>query len=150
MQQNLAAATTETIRNEVAGACACMQLRKTTRIISRLYDEKLKPTKLKVTQFTTLSVISQFPDLSFTKLADIMGMERTTLVRNLRPLERNGLIIASDEGYKRTRTVSLTDKGFALMSEAIPLWRDAQEEARKMVGDATWQALQSGLIQPGV
>lgn len=135
----------EALRRDVAGYCACEKLRTATRIVTRRYDEALKPVGLKGNQFTMLTVASLTDAMTLTELAKKMGMERTTLVRNLKPLEREGLISLSDEGFRRSRTAEITDKGLSLLQQALPIWRDAQDALRRELGEETWKTVHEGL-----
>jgi DNA-binding MarR family transcriptional regulator len=80
------------------------------------------------------------------RLADILGLERTTLTRNLSALEREGLIqITSVDG--RTRNVRLSSTGEARLKQALLLWDQAQENLRRKLGEKEWAILQDGLAQ---
>lgn len=129
------------LAQEVARNCACFKVRQAARRITKSYDEALKPIGLKVTQFTVLAAVTiEEGSLSLTELADKLGMERSTLSRNLRPLERRSLIKLSPEGYRRTRTVEITEEGAQVFQDAIPLWRGAQEQFRQALGLDEWSA----------
>ncbi len=137
------------LRNDVAGSCLCRKTRETARKISRMYDESLQPAGLRATQFGMLAVISLQGDATITELAAILGMDRTTLSRNLKPLARSGLIEISAEGYRRARSTSITDKGVEVMEKALPLWSSAQDSLRKRLGKDTWDRIQTDLIEIG-
>ena len=92
------AAAEEVWRNPDLGACACSQLRRTARAASAIYDRYLAPVGLTVTQYAILVNIGRADRISRTDLADLMGMERTTLTRNLQPLERQSLIKTTTGG----------------------------------------------------
>jgi len=114
-----------------------------------MYDESLQPAGLRATQFGMLAVISLQGDATITELAAILGMDRTTLSRNLKPLARSGLIEISAEGYRRARSTSITDKGVEVMEKALPLWSSAQDSLRKRLGKDTWDRIQTDLIEIG-
>ncbi len=135
----------KTLRNDVATVCVCRKTRETARKISRLYDDLLQPAGIKATQFTLLAAISVQGDATLTELAESLGMDRTTLSRNLKPLERRGLITVSAEGYRRARSASITDKGVTVMEQALPLWNQAQKTLRKRIGGETWERIQGDL-----
>ena len=135
--------------NDVAGACVCRKTRETARKISRMYDEMLQPAGIRTTQFTMLAAISVQGDATITELAAILGMDRTTLSRNLKPLERSGLIEVSEEGYRRARSTRITDKGVDVMEKALPLWSSAQDSMRKRLGNETWDRVQTDLNEIG-
>ena len=130
-------------------ACTCFYLRRAARTISREYDRWLKPTGLKTTQFTLLSVASATGPLSITDLAAQLGMERTSLTRNLRPLEERGLIAVSPEGWKRTRLVELTDAGREILNQALPLWGQAQHAVTERMGAESAEELRK-LLQAAI
>lgn len=126
------------LADEVAGACACFKVRQAARLLTRIYDHALKGADLRATQFSLLvaAALGDAPTLSH--LADILGMERTTLLRNLGPLERRGLIAVSPEGHRRARQVTVTQTGLQTLARALPLWRAAQERLRAMMGETDW------------
>lgn len=109
--------------------CLNAKLRRATRAIGRKYDAALKPAGLKSTQFTLLAVFAYHDALSMTKLADTMGMERTTLTRNLQPLVRAGWLEQTGEKDARIRMVRMTASGRTTLNEATPLWEAAQRSA---------------------
>ncbi|HEU0165342.1 MAG TPA: MarR family transcriptional regulator [Thermomicrobiales bacterium] len=118
--------------------CYCTTLRKAARRISQFYEEKLQPTGLRVTQFAMLRVIGESREIAINELATRLELDRTTTGKNLRPLERAGLIAvkpSSTDG--RSRTVALTPEGDAILIVATPLWNEAQQEfERNLGGDA--------------
>ena len=118
----------------VAENCTCFRLRRAARQISRAYDAVLRPSGLKITQFTLMVALERSGDISISGLADRLGMERTTLTRNIRPLVEKGFLHASAEGYKRTRTLSLTREGRRQLEAAFPLWQQAQARMQAQLG----------------
>lgn len=106
--------------------CACFNVRKTARVITQLYDEALRSTGIRVTQFSILMVTRGLESATLTRLAKIMAMDRTTLTRNLRPLEQQGLLRIEEGADRRERQVSLTTRGQQILTKAIPLWERAQ------------------------
>lgn len=116
--------------------CAHANLRKAMRVASQAYDAALKPCGLKATQFTLLAVLSGREEVPLTRLADTLVMDRTTLTRNLQPLIRKGWISIGREEDERVRLVSLTVAGRAVVTEAIPLWREAQRRVTAAMGEA--------------
>ena len=103
-----------------------MRVRKAARVVANYYDKHLKPAGLKGTQFTLLNTIFMNPAITIGQLADILGLDRTTLNRNLKPLEGKGLIRSGSGKDPRTRTLQLTKDGTKLLQSALPLWLDAQ------------------------
>lgn len=116
--------------------CTCGRLRRLTRRITGVYDRALAPCGLRVTQFSLLSKLLPRHACTFSALADAMDMERTTLLRNLRPLVEAGWIRAEARANSRRREVRLTPAGRAKWSEAKPLWRMAQNAVNSALGDS--------------
>lgn len=129
--------------------CLCFELRRAARAVSRDYDRWLKPTGLKTTQFSVLSMASGRGPVSITELAEALGMERTSLTRNLRPLEARGLLRVAPEGWKRTRLVEITREGRAVLETALPLWAQAQQALKAELGDGQVEQLKALLAQTG-
>ncbi len=117
--------------------CMCQKVRVAARAITRTYDRALRPTGLRSTQFTILVAASITGGISLGRLADILGLERTTLTRNLAAISKEGLIeVVNRDG--RTRNVLISESGRERLSRAIPLWDQAQQKVRKSLGDAYW------------
>ena len=117
-------------------ACTCGQLRRLTRRITGIYDHALAPCGLRVTQFSLLSNLMKLPACSLAELAQAMDMERTTLIRNLRPLAAAGWVRTQTRANTRQREVSLTPAGRAKWSVARPLWRSAQDAVNSTLGSS--------------
>lgn len=137
------------LKSDVAGLCACRKMREASRKITRMYDEALRPAGIKGTQFTLLAVVARQDQATLTELAGTLGMDRTTLSRNLGPLTRNGLIEVSAEGYRRARSAEITDHGVAVLEKALPLWRSAQKSLKRRLGDEMWNRVQNELTEVG-
>tara|TARA_B100001989_G_C24227597_1_gene310984 strand:- start:144 stop:494 length:351 start_codon:yes stop_codon:yes gene_type:complete len=103
-------------------------MRKSSRIITQLYDKKLKPLKIKITQFSILSLLASSGDETVNSLSETLLMDRTTLSRSLNILYKYKLIENLKSNDARKRMVKLTPKGFEILDQAIPLWKAAEEE----------------------
>ena len=114
------------ICGKVAASCMGMRVRRAARVVANHYDKHLKSTGLKGTQFTLLNTIFMNPAANIGKLADILGLDRTTLNRNLKPLEGRGLIRSGSGKDPRTRTLKLTKEGTKILQNALPYWLEAQ------------------------
>ncbi|WP_282608627.1 MarR family winged helix-turn-helix transcriptional regulator [Pelagibius sp. Alg239-R121] len=126
---------------EASQSCACLKVRQASRMITKTYEEALRPTGLKATQYTMLSAATLADGaVSLTDLAEALGMDRSTFSRNLGPLERQGLVELTDDGYGRARSVKLTEAGAKLYAQAVPLWQSAQRDLRTALGEEGWQA----------
>jgi DNA-binding MarR family transcriptional regulator len=125
--------------------CACFNLRKAARAVTQLYDNMLRPTRLRATQFSLLVATSLFEPISVTRLAEMGVIDRTTLTRNFKPLEKRGLIEVISGIDRRTRMVSLTGRGREALRKALPLWKKAQARVVKELGQERWNSLQANL-----
>lgn len=121
--------------------CASFNLRKASRLMAQVYDRQLQPSGLNNTQFTLLAVTSRRGPISITALAGLLGMDRTTLTRNLRLVERDGLLQVTAGRDARTRDVRLTGKGSKALKKATPLWQEAQTRVVETLGRAHWRDL---------
>ena len=124
----------------VSRDCACASLRRAARVVTRLYDDALKPTGLRVTQFGLLSNLMALGSSTLTQLADAMVVDHTTLTRNLDLLEARGLVVTQEGQDRRERQLRLSEKGIAALSEAYPLWQAAQIRAMEIGGLGNWTA----------
>jgi DNA-binding MarR family transcriptional regulator len=109
-----------------AASCACFNIRKTARAITNLYDTVLRPTELRATHAILLMAIATAGTPTISQLAEAMVMDRTTVARELKPLEDQGLVRITPGGDRRTRLVQLTEAGHAKRHAIIPLWQQAQ------------------------
>ncbi len=126
---------------EIIDNCACHRVRTAARAVTRAYDEALRPVGLRATQLSVLLAVAADDAMSITALAKFMGMDRSTLTRNLRPLEKEGFITLGVEGWHRSRTLEVTKAGRARLREALPLWKRAQQALKKKLGEETWDAV---------
>ncbi|MGH1574598.1 MarR family winged helix-turn-helix transcriptional regulator [Methylobacterium sp. P31] len=135
---------TESTPNE---PCTCSALRRATRAVTLAYDAALRPAGLRVTQFAILRLLERLGPIPVTRLAAEAALERTTMGRNLDPLERRGLVrIAAGESDARERVVSLTASGRGAVAAAMPYWRDAQARINARVDPGAVVALAEALI----
>lgn len=122
--------------------CNCAALRRAARRISNFYDSELAPTGLRATQFAILALVNEMEQASVNNVAERLGLDRTTAGKNLRPLEKAGLIsVAASKTDARQHVISLTKTGFAALKQAVPLWRRAQARFEAANG-GTAKALQ--------
>ena len=114
--------------------CYALAARKSDRYLSRLYDSHLAPTGLSVSQFAILGLLSVHGPLKITELADMLILERTSLVRALRPLQASGWVTAKRSDNDRAFDVALSQAGVEKLAEAMPLWAEAQAAFEGEVG----------------
>ena len=133
-------ASTLSLACEAADDCACFGVRQLSRRITRSYDEALRPTGLKVTQFTMLAaVVAADGSVSLSDLAGRLGMDRSTFSRNLKPLVQRGLVRHVDAMKGRSRSVRATKAGRVVFLEAEPAWRRAQARLRDTLGKTAFR-----------
>lgn len=121
--------------------CTCMRLRQAARAVTQLYDEALRPTGLRATQVSLLSVIAMRGPAEMKTLADVLVMDRTTLSRNIKPLISQGLVRVEAAEDRRSRPFVLTEKGRGKLEEVVPLWRAAQKRMAGGLGKDRWSGL---------
>ena len=114
--------------------CVCVNLRRAARAMSQLYDEALAESGVKITQFSLLRAVERNEPAPITVLAEELELDRTTLARNLQPLERERLIVLKPGSDKRVVEVSLTAAGRTAIRQALPLWRAAQKDIAARLG----------------
>jgi len=125
--------------------CAALRARMAARSISRRFDKALKPCGLRITQFTLLAVVSREYPMSLAMMADLLGMERSSLVRSIKLLEKDDLICHKERADRGAYRLALTDKGKLKLQEAMPLWRMVQKEVVESLGTAQWEKTREGL-----
>lgn len=115
------------------------------RAVTRRYDEALRPAGLRATQFALLVAISVNGPQSIASLAKELGMDRSTLTRNIRPMLDEGLLALGEEGWRRSRALELTRKGRSRMEQAMPHWEAAQQALKRSLGNHHWDIAHEGL-----
>jgi DNA-binding MarR family transcriptional regulator len=128
-----------------AGICTCGELRRAARAITLLYDNAFKSSGLLSTQFGVLQIICNIDFIRISDLAGKLGMDRTTLTRNLSVLERQGFIEISQGKDHRTRIVTATQKGRSAVAKAILLWNEVQHKVKQEMGESSWSELMQNL-----
>lgn len=112
--------------------CVCVNLRRAARAVSYLYDEALAASGIKITQFSLLRAVERNEPIAITALAEELELDRTTLARNLGPLERDRLVLLVAGDDQRVTEVRLTAGGRAAIARALPLWEKAQAETGRL------------------
>ena len=129
------------VRNE----CTATNLRRAMRAVGRIYDRTMAPSGLRETQFSVLIALSLFGEAPLLRVAEELSLDRTTLTRNLQPLERAGLVSSSRGKDQRVRLLHLTEAGRRAVERAHPLWVEAQQKVVKALGPRRWRELLDGL-----
>lgn len=120
--------------------CACTALRKASRAITRLYDERLAGSDMTITQFAILRNLAREGGLPLSRLAELLVMERTSLYRTLAPVARHGWV-AVEDGAAHSKVAHLTAAGRAAMAAATPAWESVQREMTAALGRPDFAAL---------
>ena len=126
-------------------SCACLNLRKAARAVTRFYDGALQPGGLRATQFSLLCALAAAGSAAITQLARELVMDRTTLTRDIKLLEKMDLVEVAPGRDRRTRLVRLTDRGRVAIYRTVPLWEEAQARMVKGMGKKRWRKLMARL-----
>jgi DNA-binding MarR family transcriptional regulator len=118
--------------------CACASLRRAARAVTQVYDEELRPTGLRVTQYTLLEALGKVGDVGQGRLGELLALDSTTLSRTLRLVESAGWIDSVPGRDRRERHWRLTRAGREKLDEAQPFWERAQARLRKNLRGASW------------
>jgi len=121
--------------------CTAGNLRQALRAVAQFYDAVIGPSGLTVSQFSLLSNLAKAEPMPIGALAGHMVMDRTTLTRNLKPLERAGFVETVPGTDRRARPIAITPAGEAALAAARPLWAEAQREIVGRLGIEDWAGL---------
>lgn len=131
---------------EVRDACLCLHVQRAARALGKRFDEALRPVGLTNGQFSLLMALNRPEPPTMGPVAQLLGMDRTTLTAALKPLEREGLVrVEADPGNRRSRLLFLTEKGHAALRKALPAWRTTHAEIESALGKDAAQALRMTL-----
>jgi len=125
--------------------CVCFNLRKATRMVTQFYDAEMRRHGIRPTQGTILLALNAKESWSMAELSEWLGLDRTTLVRNLRPLQRDGFAQALGGGHGNRVELAITAKGRKQIEKLTPAWRSAQAAAVKTLGEKRWSAILADL-----
>ena len=125
--------------------CVCFNLRWVSRSITQHFEGQLRHHGLLPTQTPILAALAAHQRADMAGLSDWLGMDRTTLVRVLRPLERDGLVKRSGQGRGHKLVLSITPKGRAALKKFLPDWRQAQQKVVRTLGKERWSAILNDL-----
>lgn len=115
--------------------CCCFNLRKISRAVTQYWDRHLELAGIRATQFTLLLSLSEISGKTLTEMAESLVMDRTTLTRNLKPLERMGFITGVQLSDRRSKAYALTEKGREVIVKGVPLWQKAQQSVVGRLGN---------------
>jgi len=115
--------------------------------MAQRYDAAFRSVGLVQTQFTLLVAIHLLEPVAITQLAEELFTDQTTITRNIKLLEKRGLVVINLGEDRRIRLAALTVEGQAVLGQALPLWEQAQREVRQHFGEQKWQTLLSLLSE---
>jgi DNA-binding MarR family transcriptional regulator len=118
--------------------CVCSTLRMVTRAVTQLYDDILRPSGLRVTQFSILATLARLGEANLRQLGDALAIDQTTLTRSLTLLERDGVIERVPHSDGRIKALRPTAKGRRVLDVARPLWAQAQGLVLRELGTKAW------------
>lgn len=122
------------ITQHVRDTCLCLHLQRAARAVARRFDAALRPLELTNGQFSLLMSLNRPSSPGIGSVSALLAMDRTTLTANLKPLERRGLItVGVDDTDKRSRCLTLTPAGRALLANALPVWRRTHAAIEQLV-----------------
>lgn len=125
--------------------CVCGALRMATRAVTQLYDDAMRPSGLRVTQYSVLSRIARLQPISAAALESSLYADQTTLARGLKVLEKDGLIRRVPNPDKRMKKIELTALGLKRLAHARKLWAEAQKRLVGLIGQDAWRDTHAGL-----
>lgn len=129
----------------VAENCVCFNLRWVTRVVTQFYDAEMRRHGIRPTQGSILASLHGKDSWTMAELSDWLGMDRTTLVRNLKPLQRDGFVTVAGGGRGNLVELSITTKGRKQIEKLTPAWKSAQNAVVKTLGEKRWAAILSDL-----
>jgi DNA-binding MarR family transcriptional regulator len=122
--------------------CFCSTLRRTSRSLTQLYEDALRPLGLRATQFTILQALALTGEVSQGRLGEILAIDSTTLTRALEIMSRRGWITVRRGKDRRERWLRLANKGEKQLNRALPIWEKVQTNLRHQIGKQNWEKLQ--------
>ena len=126
--------------------CLCLQLQRAARVVSRRFDDALRPLNLTNGQFSLLISLNRPQPARIGSVAAILGMDRTTLTAMLKPLERRGLVdVMLDPEDRRRRVLTLTQPGKSLLAAAARIWEQSHAQLGHRIDEANTEVLQREL-----
>jgi DNA-binding MarR family transcriptional regulator len=127
--------------------CLCLHVQRAARALARRFDEALRPLELTNGQFSLLMSLNRPQPAPMSSVAALLAIDRTTLTAALKPLERRRLLkILTDSEDRRARLLTLTPKGMALLTQALPVWESVHRDLERLLpagGDDLRSALQA-------
>jgi DNA-binding MarR family transcriptional regulator len=121
--------------------CMCANFRRASRTLTQLYEDALRPSGLRATQFTILQVLILAGDVTQGQLGHILATDSTTLTRTLAIMSRQGWIKKRRGADRRERRIGISPQGKAIFQRALPAWERTQSRLQKQLGGVPWKQL---------
>ena len=131
----------------IALTCPVHNVRKVSRALTQVFDSLFRPIDLLSTQFTVLVTLGALGESVIGVLARSLGMDRTTISRELKPLIKKGFVTDWQGQDRRMRLIRLTDAGYRKLAEAIPLWEEGRQQIVELIGDENLQLFVANLAR---
>jgi DNA-binding MarR family transcriptional regulator len=125
--------------------CACANLRRAARAISRLYNRELRSSHIEITQFTLLMTLDRAGDVSQGRLGKLLALDSTSLTRMLQLLKNKGWIRDKEGADRRIRIIGLTPAGRTKLKQAMPHWKRAQDRIEEAIGEPAMNQMRTML-----
>ena len=125
--------------------CACFNIRRVSRLITQFFDGEVRRFGLRPTQMSILGSLQAKTEWGMAELSEWLGMERTTLLRNLQPLQRDGLVRVKGGGRGGHVKLEITERGRKALTKMLPGWRSAQDKVVATLGKGRWSTIISDL-----
>jgi len=122
------------IAEAASSSCLATRIRQLSRIVTRLYDDVLRPLGITASQYTLLAQLAARDGITAVEIGHELDIEKSTLSRNLKRLLALGHIVMDPPAGRRGRGLHLTPKGQAVLVEAFPIWKEAQERSNAILG----------------
>ncbi|MGE0628688.1 MAG: MarR family winged helix-turn-helix transcriptional regulator [Hyphomicrobiaceae bacterium] len=139
----------ERIAETTATSCIATRVRQLSRIVTRVYDDAMRPLGITGSQFTLLTQLAARDGITAVEIGTELDIEKSTLSRNLKRMLALGLIIMDPPAGRRGRGLHLTPKGADVIKQAYPVWLSAQERAVAVMGPTCRATLDGLLSQAG-
>jgi DNA-binding MarR family transcriptional regulator len=130
----------------IRDCCLCLHVQRAARALARRFDEELRPLGLTNGQFSLMMSLNRPEPPAMAAVAALLAMDRTTVTAALKPLERRGLIkVAPDRADRRSRRLTLTPQGKALLATAVPVWQKTHQDLESQLEDGDVDRLRGSL-----
>lgn len=130
----------------VRDTCLCLHTQRAARALARRFDDAFRPLGLSNGQFSLLMSLNRPEPASMGSVASLLAMDRTTLTANLKPLARRGLVkVTVDKEDKRSRRLTLTPAGRALLIAAVPVWKKTHAAVERLLARSSPEDLRAAL-----